>query len=246
VLIQRRPGAFPHFRPGMVYPHAQLDVTHLAQQNYYGELCAAFRAPNLLQARNCSPNLLPGYVTLRLTTTILKKIVLETDGLSTCKHEYVRSRRKQLAEDANAMMEQLDGVHEPFPAPPGLNNEIVWSNAWHRELHLHFKNLYRKRNRIKSVGEIALGKVWGGFRTDRERYPISRSPERYQLHAANTKFCLSCTTCDNGKFNVFRDSGYTRGFFTWDDSIGIHPQNPRLGPYLGHCPRLVYTLLHHS
>lgn len=36
-----------------------------------------------------------------------------------------------------------------------------------------------------------------------------------------------CTTCDNGKFNVFRDSGYPHGFITWDDSIGIHPQNPR-------------------
>lgn len=36
-----------------------------------------------------------------------------------------------------------------------------------------------------------------------------------------------CTTCDNGKFNVFRDSGYPRGFITWNDSIGIHPQNPR-------------------
>jgi hypothetical protein len=36
-----------------------------------------------------------------------------------------------------------------------------------------------------------------------------------------------CTTCDNGKFNVFRDSCYPRGFITWDDSIGIHPQNPR-------------------
>ena len=36
-----------------------------------------------------------------------------------------------------------------------------------------------------------------------------------------------CTTCDNGKFNVFRNSAYPRGFITWDDSIGIHPQNPR-------------------
>lgn len=36
-----------------------------------------------------------------------------------------------------------------------------------------------------------------------------------------------CTTCDNGKFNVFRDSGYPRGFITWGDSIGIHPQKPR-------------------
>ena len=36
-----------------------------------------------------------------------------------------------------------------------------------------------------------------------------------------------CTIWDNGKFNVFRDSGYPRGFITWDDSIGIHPQNPR-------------------
>jgi hypothetical protein len=36
-----------------------------------------------------------------------------------------------------------------------------------------------------------------------------------------------CTTCDNGKTNVFRNSGYPRGFVTWDDSIGIHPANPR-------------------
>jgi hypothetical protein len=36
-----------------------------------------------------------------------------------------------------------------------------------------------------------------------------------------------CTTCDNGKCNVFRDSGYPRGFVAWDDSIGIHPKNPR-------------------
>lgn len=36
-----------------------------------------------------------------------------------------------------------------------------------------------------------------------------------------------CTICDNGKFNVFRDSGYPRGFITWDDGIGIHLQNPR-------------------
>ena len=36
-----------------------------------------------------------------------------------------------------------------------------------------------------------------------------------------------CTTCDNGKLNVFRDSTYPRGFIIWDDSIGIHPLNPR-------------------
>jgi hypothetical protein len=36
-----------------------------------------------------------------------------------------------------------------------------------------------------------------------------------------------CTTCDNSKTNVFRNSGYPRGFVTWDDSIGIHPANPR-------------------
>jgi hypothetical protein len=36
-----------------------------------------------------------------------------------------------------------------------------------------------------------------------------------------------CTTCDNGKTNVFRDSGCPRRFVTWDDSIGIHPENPR-------------------
>jgi hypothetical protein len=36
-----------------------------------------------------------------------------------------------------------------------------------------------------------------------------------------------CTTCNNGKLNVFRDSGYPRGFVTWDDGIGIHPENPR-------------------
>jgi hypothetical protein len=26
---------------------------------------------------------------------------------------------------------------------------------------------------------------------------------------------------------ILRDSGYCRGFIPWDDSIGIHPQNPR-------------------
>jgi hypothetical protein len=36
-----------------------------------------------------------------------------------------------------------------------------------------------------------------------------------------------CTTCDNNKHNVFRDSGYPRGFITWDDGIGIRPRNPR-------------------
>lgn len=36
-----------------------------------------------------------------------------------------------------------------------------------------------------------------------------------------------CTTCDNGKFNIFRDSRYPRGFNTWDDGIGIYPQNSR-------------------
>jgi hypothetical protein len=36
-----------------------------------------------------------------------------------------------------------------------------------------------------------------------------------------------CTTCNNKTTSVLRDSGYPRGFSTWDDSIGIHPQNPR-------------------
>jgi hypothetical protein len=30
-----------------------------------------------------------------------------------------------------------------------------------------------------------------------------------------------CTTCDNGKTNVFRDNGYPRGFVTWDAGVGI-------------------------
>ncbi|PMD41810.1 hypothetical protein L207DRAFT_511594 [Hyaloscypha variabilis F] len=36
-----------------------------------------------------------------------------------------------------------------------------------------------------------------------------------------------CTTCDNNKCNILRDSGYPRGFITWDDGIGIYPRNPR-------------------
>jgi hypothetical protein len=36
-----------------------------------------------------------------------------------------------------------------------------------------------------------------------------------------------CITCNNCKTNVCRNCGYPRGFITWDDNIGLHPDNPR-------------------
>ena len=36
-----------------------------------------------------------------------------------------------------------------------------------------------------------------------------------------------CTTCDNAKTNIYRNSGYPRGFVTWDDDIGIDARNPK-------------------
>ena len=36
-----------------------------------------------------------------------------------------------------------------------------------------------------------------------------------------------CITCDNAKTNVYRNSGYPRGFVTWDDYIGIDARNPK-------------------
>ena len=36
-----------------------------------------------------------------------------------------------------------------------------------------------------------------------------------------------CITCDNAKSNIYRNSGYPRGFVTWDDGIGIDAQNPK-------------------
>jgi hypothetical protein len=33
-------------------------------------------------------------------------------------------------------------------------------------------------------------------------------------------------TCNNGKTNAYRNCGYPRGFITWDDEIGLHPDNP--------------------
>jgi hypothetical protein len=42
-----------------------------------------------------------------------------------------------------------------------------------------------------------------------------------------------CTTCVYYKTNIFRNCGYPRDFITWDDNIGLHPDNPRC--YCG-CP----------